>query len=271
MHLLLADERAPQHADALADHANVETVLLLEVVDDLLKCWVVVEREAVPQRPLSCAVLLLLRGNGLREADERQRKVDETVLEVVQLCLAVDELVQFEADETRHERRGRGDGWDNLPGNLLGRVPVGGVDAVVHGPQVRASRDEINVVVRVVVLLKVDGVETVASQRRRSRELLGQLHRVGICGPRLASYTSQYQIQRTIAAATAALNWLILGNLNLHSALRCELGDHNALRHLLVVADVWVALEPVVEGMEVRSRNNVRKVSGLITEKLVSG
>ena len=47
-HLLLANKRAPEHADPLADHGNVELVLLLEPRDDLFESGVVLEFETVP-------------------------------------------------------------------------------------------------------------------------------------------------------------------------------------------------------------------------------
>ena len=92
--LLLADERAPEHADALRDHADLKLVLALEPVDDLLERRVVLELEAVPERPLGVAVLVLLRRDGLRETEERQCEVDKAVLVVLKLVLAVDELRQ---------------------------------------------------------------------------------------------------------------------------------------------------------------------------------
>ena len=67
-------------------------MLALEPVDDFLERRVVLELEAVPERPLGVAVLVLLRCDGLREAEERQREVDEAVLVVLELILPVDEL-----------------------------------------------------------------------------------------------------------------------------------------------------------------------------------
>jgi len=69
--LLLADKRAPEHADPLADHANVELVLLLEPRDDLFESGVILEFETVPQRPLRRPVLVLLGRYRFREAEER--------------------------------------------------------------------------------------------------------------------------------------------------------------------------------------------------------
>ena len=69
-HLLLANKRAPEHADPLADHGNVELVLLLEPCDNVFESGVVLEFETVPQRPLCRPVLFLLGGYRFRETEE---------------------------------------------------------------------------------------------------------------------------------------------------------------------------------------------------------
>ena len=63
-----------------------------EPVDDLLERRVAAELEAVPERPVDAVVRRLLGRDRLREAEEGQRDVEERVLEVVDLGLAVDEL-----------------------------------------------------------------------------------------------------------------------------------------------------------------------------------
>eukprot|EP00964_Phaeocystis_antarctica_P140732 scaffold105616_cov34-Phaeocystis_antarctica.AAC.1 len=55
----------------------------------------------------------------------------------------------------RDHGRGGGDGGDDLAGDLLGLVPVGLADLVVARAQVGAGRDEVDVVVGVVVLLEL--------------------------------------------------------------------------------------------------------------------
>lgn len=90
--LLLANEGAPQHADTLADHRNVELVVGLEPVYDVLQRRVVAELETVPQRPLGRAVLELRGGDGFREAKEGEGKIDKSILVLLQLRLAVNEL-----------------------------------------------------------------------------------------------------------------------------------------------------------------------------------
>ena len=67
-------------------------MLLLEPVDDLLQRGVVLELEAVPKRPLGRVELALLGSDGLGEAEERKGKIDEAVLVVLKLVLAVNDL-----------------------------------------------------------------------------------------------------------------------------------------------------------------------------------
>ena len=99
-YLLLANERAPQHADTLANHRDLQVMLLLEPVNNVLKGRVAVEGEAIPKRPLSVAVLVLRGRYGLREAKERQCQVDEAVLVVFAVRLVVDELEENGQDGT---------------------------------------------------------------------------------------------------------------------------------------------------------------------------
>lgn len=89
---LLPDERAPEHADALGDHADIEFVFGAEPVDDLAQRRVVLELEPVPQRPLRAPELVLRRRDRLGEAEERQREVYEAVFVILELVLAVDDL-----------------------------------------------------------------------------------------------------------------------------------------------------------------------------------
>ncbi len=76
-----------------------------------------------------------------------------------------DYLVELETDKTGDQRGSGCDGRDDLSSDLLRRMPVSRRDAVVRSSQVRRSSDEVDVEVRVVVLLELDGVQTVADQR----------------------------------------------------------------------------------------------------------
>jgi len=90
--LRLADKRAPQHAHALRNHRDVETVFFAEPIDNFFKSGVVIEREAVPESPLRRSVLVLLGRDRFGEAEEWEGKVHEAVLVIVELVLAIDEL-----------------------------------------------------------------------------------------------------------------------------------------------------------------------------------
>ena len=74
-------------------------------------------------------------------------------------------LVELQTDETGDQRCGGGDGRDDLPGDLLRCMPVGRRDVVVEGAQVRSRGDEVDMEVRVVVLLELYRGETVANER----------------------------------------------------------------------------------------------------------
>lgn len=78
----------------MADHGDVELVLLLEPRDDLLERRVVLELEAIPQRPLRRPVLILLGGYRFRETEERQGEVHEPVFVVLEPVLAIDDLIR---------------------------------------------------------------------------------------------------------------------------------------------------------------------------------
>ena len=78
----------------------------------------------------------------------------------------VTNLVEFQAHQTRDEGSCGGDGRHDLAGNLLRRVAVGGLDVVIRRTQIRSSSDEVDVVVRIIVLLKLDRVQAIADQGR---------------------------------------------------------------------------------------------------------
>lgn len=67
-------------------------MVVLEKVKELLQGRIVLQLESVPERPFRLAVLLFCRGDGLGEAKEWQGEVDETVLVIFQLVLAIDDL-----------------------------------------------------------------------------------------------------------------------------------------------------------------------------------
>ena len=169
----LRHERRVKEAHARAKHGNSET-LLVKVIDEFLKRHVR-ELESVPdlvEGDLAIGSLVhdLAALDRLAEAEEGQREVDEAVSVVLKLRPAVDDLVKLEDDETRHQRGGRGDGGDNLSGDELGLVPVRLLDLVVLGAEVTAGSDEIDMVVRIIVLLELDRHQLEARELARGRD-----------------------------------------------------------------------------------------------------
>lgn len=69
-------------------------MLLLEPPDDLLERRVILELEAIPQRPLCRPILVLLGRYRFREPEERQGEVHEPVFVVLELVLAVNDLME---------------------------------------------------------------------------------------------------------------------------------------------------------------------------------
>lgn len=165
-HLLGRGERRPDHRNTLRHHLQLELVLLLEPVNDLLQRRVAVDLEAVPESPLLVLVVLLLGGsNRLGEAEEGKCEVDETVLVLLNVVLAVDDLVELKADKAYCEGSGGRNGRDNLASNKLRLVAVRLSDAVVASTKVGRRSDEVDVVIAVVVLLKVARLKTETGKR----------------------------------------------------------------------------------------------------------
>ena len=67
-------------------------MFILEPVNDLLKSGITAEGKAVPECPFYVTILVLLGGDGLRESEEWESKVDETVLVRLELLLTVNDL-----------------------------------------------------------------------------------------------------------------------------------------------------------------------------------
>jgi hypothetical protein len=69
-------------------------MLLLEPRDEILERRVILKLEPVPQRPLRRPVLGLLGRYRFRETEERQGEVHEPIFVVIELVLAVYDLIQ---------------------------------------------------------------------------------------------------------------------------------------------------------------------------------
>jgi hypothetical protein len=69
-------------------------MLLLEPRDDLLEGRVILKLEPIPQRPLRRPVLVLLGRYRFRETEEGQGEVHEPIFVVIELVLAVYDLIR---------------------------------------------------------------------------------------------------------------------------------------------------------------------------------
>ena len=69
-------------------------------------------------------VRALRTGDGLAEAEEWQRKIDEAVLVLLDVCLSVYDLVEFQHHEAGDEGGGRGDVGDDFARDEIGFVSL---------------------------------------------------------------------------------------------------------------------------------------------------
>lgn len=193
------EEGRVQQAHARAHHRDLQATGL-EVIDQLLQRDII-ELEAVPdlvKRHLAVGthVLNLGAGNRLAEAKKGQGQVDEAVLVLLDVVLAVDDLEQLKDDQAGDQRRGGGDGGNDLAGDELGLVPIGLLDLVVVGTQVAGGRDEVNVVVSIIILLKLDRSELEAGKGLGIGKLLDQVAQLsfiikGSAGVRILKQVSE--------------------------------------------------------------------------------
>lgn len=169
-------------------------------------------------------------------------------------------LVQLETDESDGEGSRRRDGGDDLSSNQLRLVPVSLGDAVVGSPQVGRGGDEVDVVVRVVILLKVNRSESQSGQRRRRRERSDDRVDILVYRRYNLAYTRLLVTSLTLVVLR---NGLVLVDLDLDAASRREFWDVHALNDLSEHRWVPLSFEAVVEGVEVGSSNDIRHVQCL--------
>ena len=172
------EERGVKKTDAGAQHADAQS-LGLEGIQKLLQSDVL-NLKTVPnlvQGDLAIRSLVfhLGTGNWFTETKERQCKVDETILVLLKIILAVDNLVELKHNQAGNQRSGRGNSGNDLSSDELGLVSISGLDLVVFGSQVTASSDEINVMVRVIILLEVNRNQLESRQRAGRGQGVGQL------------------------------------------------------------------------------------------------
>lgn len=68
-------------------------MIVLEPSDKLLQSRIVLELQAVPQRPFCVTKLILRRRDRLRETEERQSEVNKSVLVFLEFVLAINDLI----------------------------------------------------------------------------------------------------------------------------------------------------------------------------------
>jgi hypothetical protein len=73
-------------------------------------------------------------------------------------------LVELQADKTRSKSSSGSDSWDDFASDELGLVLVSLGDSIVGSTAIGSGRDEVDVVIGVIVLLKVDRGQAEASQ-----------------------------------------------------------------------------------------------------------
>lgn len=180
-------------------------------------------------------------------------------------------LVKLEDSQTADDRGSRDERRNDFARNLLRLVLVGRGDAIVDRAQVRGRVDEGNVEVGVVVLLKVDRCQTVAGKRgRRGQGLddllgVGGLCKKGIQGQIEAS-DGRFGTRRKAASERTVFvvgDRLGIVDLDLDTLLGNKGRDFDGAEHFLEDGRVALALEAIVEGMQVGSGHNVLKVSRL--------
>lgn len=169
------EEGCVQQTNARAHHGNVQAPLL-KVCNQLLESDVV-DLESVPNfieshLAVRSPVLDLWTGNRLAEAKEWQCKIDEAILVLLNVVLAINDLVKLEDDQTCHQSRGGGNGRNDLASNKLGLVSIGLFNLVILGAQVACGGDEVNVMICVIVLLEFNGCELEASHLASRRQVL---------------------------------------------------------------------------------------------------
>lgn len=102
---------------------------------------------------------------GLAHHDGGKGQVDEAILEFSNIRETLSILINLVANNTSDHSRRRCNRWDNFSSNHFGLVAVAFFDLVIAGTQVGASSDEVDMEVRVVVLLEVGSNQGTCSDR----------------------------------------------------------------------------------------------------------
>lgn len=244
-------EKSIEHRHPAGHHSHLQIVLRLEKGDELGQGDVSLDIKAVPEGPRVLVVLVLGSGNGLGESKEGEGEVDEAILVILNLVLAGNQLVELEADKSGDKGGGGGNGGDNLPSDSLDLVAIARGDGVVHGTEIGSCRDEINMEIAVIVLLKVKLVHLEAGQGGGGREGGDGLLQLGLIG--------------------GLGDILGLGHLDLDTLLGGELGHHDVLEGGDDQGGIRGALDAIVLGVENGSGFDEIHVDGLVGVKVQGG
>ena len=153
-------------------------------------------------------------------------------------------LVQLEADKSDRERSRRGNRGDDLSGDQLRLVLVGGRNGIVGSSQVGCGGDEVNVVVGVIVFLEIDRRQSQTSER---------------------GWRWQRSDNAVNVFVVSVVLWdrLVFVDLNLDTALRDKLRNLLRLDDFAEDGRVSLSLQSVVESVQIGSCDEVLKVKRL--------
>lgn len=149
-------------------------------------------------------------------------------------------------------------------------MSIGRSDSVVESSKVGSSGDEVDVEVGIVVLLEVDGVESVASEGGGSGKAGDDISDIlGLCRSKKkeAIVSEQgWDVERGMKEERTLVvvrDGLAVENLDLDSLLGLELGNDDGREDLLEDGGISLSLETVVESVEVGSGDDVLEVDRL--------
>mmetsp|Transcript_25221 Transcript_25221/g.43551 ORF Transcript_25221/g.43551 Transcript_25221/m.43551 type:complete len:980 (-) Transcript_25221:283-3222(-) len=239
---------------AARQHAHLQPVLLLEVVEELGEGDVGahVHVEAVPQGPRLGEHLVLGCLDGVGETEEGQRQVHEAVLQL-RHALLQQHLDELYANKAGDDGGGGGDGGDDLAGDALSLESVRLGDLVVARAQVGRRDDEVDVEVAVVVLLEDGGRHAPGGEGVAGRKLReGALHVVRI----------------DLSGARRGGRGVRVSGRDLDALLGRELGHHDALHLVLHVGRVVHRGYAVVGGVEVGGGDDKAEVKRIVRVEL---
>lgn len=160
-------EAGIQKTDPGTDHSHLQAQVG-EVVQEFLQRNIL-HLKSIPDPvdgdfTLLSHVFALWTANRLAESKEWKRKIHEAVLVLLDILLAIDQLVELKGDQPSYKGSSCSDGWDNLASNKLGFMPIGLRNVVVLCTEITGRRNKVNVMIGVIVLLKLYWVQPEPSE-----------------------------------------------------------------------------------------------------------